>query len=94
MVFFGTNYEAHINEEFGVNSYFNYEILKILIHRQEELEQIPYIDHKNRFAQLFEKELSRVDDMFAAYLSKDEYLMVDCRHLAQGGQLSSRQTDR
>lgn len=84
MVFFGTNYEAHINEEFGVNSYFNYEILKILIHRQEELGNIPYSEHKQRFGELFEKELSRVDDVFAAYLSTDEYLMVDCRHLANG----------
>jgi hypothetical protein len=84
MVFFGTNYEAHINEEFGVNSYFNYEILKILIHKQEEMDYVPYSEHKQRFAELFEKELSRVDDGFAAYLSTDEYLMVDCQHLANG----------
>lgn len=84
MVFFGTNYEAHINEEFGVTSYFNYEILKLLIHQQEDLDHIPYAEHKKRFGELFEKELSRVDDVFASYLSTDEYLMVDCQLLAKG----------
>eukprot|EP00603_Paraphysomonas_imperforata_P006873 CAMPEP_0114424970 /NCGR_PEP_ID=MMETSP0103-20121206/6980_1 /TAXON_ID=37642 ORGANISM="Paraphysomonas imperforata, Strain PA2" /NCGR_SAMPLE_ID=MMETSP0103 /ASSEMBLY_ACC=CAM_ASM_000201 /LENGTH=633 /DNA_ID=CAMNT_0001593763 /DNA_START=63 /DNA_END=1961 /DNA_ORIENTATION=+ len=84
MVFFGTNYEAHINDEYGVTSYFNYEILKILTHNQEEDESTPYSEHKKAFAELFEKELSRVDDEFADYLNKNDYLMVDCRHLANG----------
>ena len=84
MVFFGTNYEAHINEDFGTRAYFNYEILKTLAHKQEELTDVTYAQSKKTFAELFEKELSRVDDVFASFLSTDEYLMVDCRHLANG----------
>jgi hypothetical protein len=84
MVFFGTNYEAHINDEFGVTSYFNYEILKNLIHKQEDNDKTEYSLHKQEFSELFERELSRVDDEFASYLNKNDYLMVDCRHLANG----------
>ena len=83
-MFFGTNYEAYINEDFGVNSYFNYEILKTLIHKQELKDDVLYERHKKTFSEMFESELSRVDDIFAAYLSTDEYLMVDCQHLAKG----------
>lgn len=83
MVRFGDNYAAHIDREYGVNSYINYDKLKKNIHKKETQDnEQKNDDDDSEFSALFNAEILRIEQIFLSKMQELDNLFVHTQKLA------------